>query len=57
MSPTKRTSPATGSVEPSDPELTPAEEPNASGTLFLTVLILIVIGAIWVVMYRLLIER
>lgn len=39
------------------PELQPDEEPRTTGTLFLTTLILMLIGAVWVVMYSLLLRR
>ena len=43
--------PATGSVDPADTELSPQEEPVVTGTLFLVMIILMIIGAIWVIMY------
>jgi hypothetical protein len=49
--------PATGSTDPDATEITPDTEPNASGTLFLMLVLLIIIGAVWVVMYRLLLQR
>lgn len=35
----------------------PHEEPDTTGTLFLTFVLLVVIGAVWVIMYRLLLAR
>jgi len=52
-----RANPATGSPDPPRTELRPEEEPTTTGTLFLTVLILMIIGAIWVVMYLKLLSR
>jgi hypothetical protein len=49
--------PATGTNDPHATELSPAEEPVVTGTLFLTFLLLVVIGGVWVVMYRLLLNR
>lgn len=40
-----------------DDELTPEEEPVTTGTLFLTFLLLVVIGGVWVIVYRLLMTR
>ena len=57
MNADERITPATGSADPEATELTPATEPNASGTLFLMLILLVIIGAVWVVMYRLLINR
>jgi hypothetical protein len=49
--------PATGSDDPRDTELTPEEEPVTTGTLFLTFFLLVIIGAVWVTVYRLLLYR
>jgi hypothetical protein len=49
--------PATGTDDPRETELSPGEEPVVTGTLFLTFLLLVVIGGVWVVMYRLLLDR
>jgi hypothetical protein len=38
-------------------DLTEEEEPVTTGTLFLTMIILMVIGAVWAVAYYLLISR
>jgi hypothetical protein len=39
------------------PNLAPDEEPVATGTLFLTMIILMVIAAIWVIVYGMLLGR
>ena len=49
--------PATGSSDSPSPNLAPEEEPVTTGTLFLTVVILMVIAAVWVIVYRLLLRR
>jgi hypothetical protein len=51
------TAPGTGSADPAKTELAPGDEPVATGTLFLTMLILMLIGAIWVIVYARLINR
>jgi hypothetical protein len=53
----KPTAPATGSTDPRETELTPEEEPVTTGTLFLTFLLLVIIGGVWVIVYRLLLTR
>jgi len=50
-------SPATGTTDPRATDLTPGEEPVTTGTLFLTLLLLVIIGGIWVMVYRLLLDR
>lgn len=50
-------SPTTGSSDPRDTELSPEEEPKATGTLFLVVVILMIIVAVWVIMYLRLLDR
>lgn len=50
-------SPATGSSDPDQTELHPGEEPVTTGTLFLTFVLLVIIGGVWVVVYRLLLNR
>ncbi len=57
MTPDDPPAPATAAVEPRQTELTPEEEPVVTGTLFLTMLILTVIGAVWIVVYSLLLHR
>jgi hypothetical protein len=49
--------PTPGSGDPPAPELAPEEEPVTTGTLFLTMIILMVIAAVWVIAYRLLLGR
>lgn len=49
--------PATGAVDRAFTELAPGEEPVATGTLFLTVLILMIIAAFWAIMYIQLLDR
>lgn len=49
--------PATGTTDPRATDLTPGEEPVTTGTLFLTLVLLVVIGGIWVMVYRLLLHR
>ena len=48
---------AAGSSDPRDTELTPDEEPKATGTLFLVTIILMIIVAIWAIMYMRLLDR
>ncbi|MGE5925854.1 MAG: hypothetical protein ACM357_00755 [Gemmatimonadota bacterium] len=55
--PEAATAPSTGTADPSESELQPDEEPRTTGTLFLTTLILMLIGAVWIVMYSLLLRR
>lgn len=43
--------PATGTADPAKTELAPGEEPVTTGTLFLTMIILMIIGAVWVIIY------
>jgi hypothetical protein len=57
MTPDEPPAPATGAVDPRQTELPPEEEPIVTGTLFLTMLILTVIGAVWIVVYSLLLHR
>jgi hypothetical protein len=49
--------PVAGTDDPHATELSPGEEPVTTGTLFLTFLLLVVIGGVWVIMYRLLLTR
>ena len=46
----------TGSVDPGKTELSPEEEPVVTGTLFLVMIILMIIGAVWVIMYMRLLQ-
>ncbi|HEU5049055.1 MAG TPA: hypothetical protein VFU00_01960 [Gemmatimonadales bacterium] len=55
--PTPATAAATGTSDRAETELTPEEEPRTTGTLFLTTIILMIIGAVWIVMYSLLLSR
>ena len=52
-----RATPATGSADPDDTELLPGEEPTTTGTLFLVMIILMIIAAIWVILYIRLLDR
>jgi flagellar biogenesis protein FliO len=49
--------PTTGAEDPDNTELSPEEEPRATGTLFLVMIILMIIVAIWVIMYLRLLDR
>lgn len=49
--------PAPGTNDSRATDLSPAEEPVVTGTLFLTFVLLVVIAGVWVVMYRLLLNR
>lgn len=49
--------PGLGSADPSETDLAPEEEPVTTGTLFLTLVILMIIGAVWIVMYRRLLDH
>lgn len=49
--------PATGTDKPEETELDPDEEPTTTGTLFLTLVFLMLIFGMWVMMYLILIER
>lgn len=44
--------PGTGSADPRRTELAPEEEPVTTGTFFLTLVILMIIAAVWLIMYR-----
>jgi hypothetical protein len=43
--------PATGTDDPAATELAPDEEPTTTGTVFLTMILLMIIGGIWVIVY------
>ena len=45
-------SPGAGSSDPADTDLAPEDEPVTTGTFFLTLVILMIIAAVWVIMYR-----
>jgi hypothetical protein len=49
--------PAAGTTDQRATELAPEEEPVTTGTLFLTMVVLMFIGAVWIVMYILLLRR
>src|SRR5690606_10268698 len=49
--------PATGSDYPPDTEIMPGEEPVTTGTVFLTAIILMIIVAVWVILYTYLLDR
>lgn len=49
--------PSTGSSDPQQTELKPEEEPVVTGTLFLTLLFLMLIFGFWVMMYLILLNR
>jgi hypothetical protein len=49
--------PATGTTDPTHTELAPGEEPVTTGTLFLTMIMLMIIGAVWVIVYGRLVDR
>jgi hypothetical protein len=51
------TAPATGTTDPTRTELAPGEEPVTTGTLFLTLILLMLIGGIWVIVYARLLDR
>jgi len=42
---------------PPETELLPGEEPTTTGTLFMVIIILMIIAAIWVIIYMRLLER
>ena len=48
---------ATGSRDPGATELRPEEEPNTTGTLFLTIVLLMIIFGFWGLMYLTLLDR
>lgn len=54
---TMQTTPATGSTDPEQTELTPEEDPVVTGTLFLTLILLMLIFGFWIMMYFLLLNR
>lgn len=43
--------PATGTDDPAATDLAPDEEPTTTGTVFLTMILLMIIGGIWVIVY------
>ena len=44
--------PGTGSSDPAETDLAPEDEPVTTGTFFLTLVILMIIAAVWLIMYR-----
>lgn len=54
---TLKTTPSTGSTDPEQTELMPEEEPVVTGTLFLTLILLMLIFGFWIMMYFLLLNR
>ncbi len=54
---TPERAPATGSTDPRDTELRPEEEPVVTGTLFLTLLFLMLIFGFWAMMYMIMLNR
>lgn len=51
------TAPATGAVDPYFTELAEGEEPVVVGTLFLSIVLLMIIAGFWVVIYTHLVGR
>jgi hypothetical protein len=51
------TAPATGAIDPAFTELRPGEEPVATGTLFLTTILLMIIAGFWIIIYMRLLDR
>jgi hypothetical protein len=49
--------PATGSAEREHTELEPEDEPVVPGTLFFMILLLMIIGGYWVIMFGYLVNR
>ena len=49
--------PGTGTTDPAFTELAPGEEPVATGTLFLTTIILMIIAGFWIIIYMRLLDR
>jgi hypothetical protein len=55
--PPRATAPATGADEYWKTEIAPGEEPVVTGTLFLAVVLLLIVAAVWVIMYLRLLDR
>ena len=53
----QRTAPATGTSEAAETEIPPGEEPVATGTLFLMIVLLIIVAGIWSMLYFTLLSR
>lgn len=54
---TSKRAPATGTRDPHKTELQHEEEPNTTGTLFLTLILLMLIFGFWIIMYITLLNR
>ena len=54
---TEVTAPAPGPAEPAQTGIAPGEEPVATGTLFLMVILLMLIAGIWGIVYQMLLTR
>lgn len=52
-----RAAPATGSSDPAETQLAREEEPDTTGTLFLTIILLMIIAAFWAIIYVRLLDR
>lgn len=55
--PPRPIAPATGTTRPELTELSPEEEPSTPGTLFLSVILLMIIAGFWVIIYLRLLDR
>ena len=55
--PQRITSPATGTADPTQTEIAPGEEPVATGTLFLMIILLMIVAGIWSMLYFTLLSR
>ena len=55
--PPRPVAPATGSPRPDRTELAPDEEPSTPGTLFLSVILLMIIAGFWIIIYLRLLDR
>ena len=53
----QQTAPAAGTTDPARTEMAPEEEPVTTGTLFLSMIMLMIIGAVWLIMYVMLLDR
>ena len=55
--PPRPAAPATGASRPELTELAPEEEPSTPGTLFLSVILLMIIAGFWIIIYLRLLDR
>jgi hypothetical protein len=55
--PPRPDAPATGTRLPEHSELAPDEEPSTPGTLFLSVILLMIIAGFWIIIYLRLLDR